>query len=449
MSTENSSSRLAIRRPPPTKPAAASATPVMSAPIAPSRNIFVAETVGPKKPPRLASIDALRGLDMLVIVGLSCAVIAFIKALGGSAESSFWAQQMTHASWSGFHVYDLVFPLFLFLAGVSFPFSLASARARGVPLRATVGKIFFRALALVALGMVYNGFCTDVFAGSVRYASVLGRIGLAWALAALVYLAGGLSVRLSIFLIVVVGYGVLLHYVGAPDADQFTVGAAAEGLDPYFVSGHYSLAGSLNSWIDRNFLPGQLLFKGGIYTSEAAKAARAAGGMLDTEGLLATVGAVSTAILGTFAGDILLREKLSDQMRLVGLLLVAGGLGAAAYGASFIIPCIKNLWTVTFALAAGACSFMLLAIFYLLVDMCKWNAWVYPLKVVGMNSILVYLLQVIVPMESVTAFFVGRGETGLVGCCGVWGEFVFWSAYMLINILLLAFLHRHKIYIKV
>ena len=138
---------------------------------------------------RLQSLDALRGFDMLFIMGFASLVVA-VCGLWPNAVTDSIASQMGHASWDGFTHHDTIFPLFLFIAGVSFPFSLSKQRSLGLSTGTIYAKIVRRALTLVLLGVIYNGLFRLDFE-NLRIASVLGRIGLAWGIAAVLYLNFG------------------------------------------------------------------------------------------------------------------------------------------------------------------------------------------------------------------------------------------------------------------
>ncbi|MBR4976032.1 MAG: DUF5009 domain-containing protein, partial [Thermoguttaceae bacterium] len=178
---------------------------------------------------RLMSLDALRGLNMLFIIGLS-AVIVDLCNLWPGAISSVIAEQMTHVEWNGIRHHDTIFPLFLFLAGASFPFSLAKARAKELPTWRVVLKVVFRGLALVALGVIYNNGVNFDFA-NLRYGSVLGHIGLAWMFAALIFMATGRKFQICLSAVILVGYWLALTLYPAPDVnppEAFTKAAFME-----------------------------------------------------------------------------------------------------------------------------------------------------------------------------------------------------------------------------
>ena len=164
---------------------------------------------------RLMSLDALRGFDMFFIMGLASTVSA-LCALFPNAVTDAIAEQMTHVSWNGLRHHDTIFPLFLFLAGVSFPFSYARQREQGHSTAQIHLRIVRRAAILVLLGLICNGLLKFDFA-NLRCASVLARIGIAWMFAALLYIHCPLRARAWLCGAVLVGYALLCIFVGAPD----------------------------------------------------------------------------------------------------------------------------------------------------------------------------------------------------------------------------------------
>ena len=169
-----------------------------------------------EKSGRLMSLDALRGADMLFIMGFSGAIMSFCAWIG--MKDCWVATQMTHVAWHGFRHHDTIFPLFLFLAGVSWPFSYASQVAKGRTTAAILRKMGFRVLALCFLGMVSANlfaFKYEMF----RYDSVLAHIAVCWAGAALLYMfVRSWKVRVAIALALLAAHWVVLSLFSAPDA---------------------------------------------------------------------------------------------------------------------------------------------------------------------------------------------------------------------------------------
>ena len=234
-----------------------------------------------KKNTRLLSLDTLRGFDMLFIMGFAPLVVA-LNALHPTAVGDVIAGHMRHVPWDGFTQHDMIFPLFLFIAGISFPFSLAKQRGSGSSDKHIYLRVLRRGVTLVLLGFLYNGFLQLNFP-DVRLASVLGRIGLAWMFGAFIYMSLKKSVQYGLIVFILVGYWLLLAFVPAPDA---------AGASPL------SIEGNLVGYIDRHCLPGKLIY-----------------GNFDPEGLLSTLPAIVTALLGIYAGEIVRSTRLGSGER--------------------------------------------------------------------------------------------------------------------------------------
>jgi predicted acyltransferase len=327
------------------------------------------------RPGRLVSLDALRGADMLLIVGGREVVRALAESPGGRALG-WLAAQCEHAEWHGCTLWDVVFPLFLFLSGATVPLSFARRRAAGDARGALLAHVARRGLMLVLLGVVYNGLLSFDWA-SLRYASVLGRIGLAWAGAACVTLYCGRRGRALWVAALLLGYWALLALVPAP-------GRAAPSFEPGL---------SLTDWFDRTFLPGRLHR-----------------GVRDPEGLLATLPAVATALLGGFTGEWLADARRGARARLLGL--AGAGVGALALGWLWgrVLPINKSLWTGSFVLWTAGWSLLCVALFHLIFDVLGWRRLAFPLVVVGANAITVYLLEAFVDLRGPTELLLARSQ---------------------------------------
>lgn len=322
---------------------------------------------------RLHSLDALRGFDMLWILGGNALLVAWANS--NDWRWLDWAKGQTeHVEWHGFTFWDLIFPLFLFVAGASLPFSFAARRARGDGDTQLALHAVRRGLVLVALGLVYNGLLRFDFE-QLRCASVLGRIGLAWMFAALISLRFGLRGRLIAIATLLFGYWAALACIPVP-------GHGAGVLEP---------GATLTDWLDRKFLPGALHR-----------------GDRDPEGLFATVPAIATALLGVLAGEWLRRRDTSELRKVAGL-VVAGAL-ALGLGAlwDLAFPFNKNLWTSSFVLWTAGWSAVLLAAFYLLVDVWRFRRASFVLEVIGLNAITIYLLQAFVDFDALSKLILAK-----------------------------------------
>lgn len=312
---------------------------------------------GVSKPKRLLSIDALRGFDMLLIAG-GGTFLVLLENKTGLAWIDWLAGQLNHPTWNGFTFYDFIFPLFLFIAGVSIPFSLIKGIEKGLSKSELYKKAFRRMLILIVLGILDKNQPLTFFEPSqIRVASVLGRIGVAGFLATILYLNFSWKTR------IIWVAGILLSYYAA----LFLIPV------PGFGAGNLTMEGNLVGWFDRNFLPGRLLQK--IY---------------DENGLLTQFPALCLTVLGSLAGD-MLRTNWKDSKKLSFLLLA--GIAAIVSGLiwSLHFPINKHLWTSSFILLTSGMAFISLGLFYYIIDMLKYQRWAFFFQVIGMNSLTIYL----------------------------------------------------------
>ena len=365
---------------------------------------------------RLLSLDTLRGFDMLFIMGLASLITAVCALFPNGAECAL-ARNMSHVSWDGFRHHDTIFPLFLFIAGISFPFSYAKQQANGASRGKIYLKIFKRAAVLIILGLVCNGLLKFHF-DRLRVASVLGRIGLAWMFAALFFINFKRTTRIIIAAVILIGYWLVIRFIPAPDAP---------GADPLSIDGNFA------GYFDRLFLPGRLLYNDGKF---------------DPEGLFSTLPAIVTAMLGMFTGEFVLSdkkglsgEKKSLYMAIAGVVMLAAGL---LWSLDF--PINKKLWSSTFVLVVGAYSLLMFALFYYIIDVKGHKKWTLPFKVVGMNSITIFMAQRIIGFRGISDFFLS-GVTEL--CSEPWANVINRAGYLLVSWLFLYFLYKKKVFLKV
>lgn len=362
---------------------------------------------------RLLSLDTLRGFDMLWIIGGS-ALVSIIAKLTGVEWLNALAVQMTHVPWIGFHFYDLIFPLFMFITGISTTLSIKSKLLNSVSRKDLVLKVLKRMIILVLLGILYNGVFRDGFENA-RYVSILGQIGIAYFFASLIII---FSKSFKTYLVwmfgILLGVTILQLFVPVP-------GIGAGILTP---------EGHMNGYLDRHFLPGRLTYGNGIY---------------DALGLLSIVSATGITLMGTIAGNLLQQRRLTEYRKTVLLAVIGVLLVLAAVVISPFYPIIKGCWTTTYNLLAGGISFLLFALFYLVIDVWHFQKWTFYFRVIGMNSIFIYLLIQIVTFNNVIGFFIGW----LIKPMGDAGELVSILGYLAGEWLLLYFMYRRKIFIKV
>jgi predicted acyltransferase len=316
-------------------------------------------------PSRLLSLDTLRGFDMFWITGGE-EIVQVLAQTTGWTWAVVMATQLSHAPWNGFRAYDLIFPLFLFLAGVSTPYSLGGRLHQGVPRSQLLRKVVRRGLLLVALGILYNNGLFHTPWGEIRYASVLGRIGLAGMFAQVIYLYFPTRTQWLWFGGILLAYWAGMMWLPVPGCG----------------AGHLTMTCNPASYLDRIILPGRMHKT-----------------IHDPEGIISTFPAIATALMGIFAGNLLRAGHLGSYFKIGGLMLAGAASLLLAYGWDVFFPINKNLWTSSFVLCAGGWSLLLLGIFYVVVDVLGWRRWTFFFVVIGTNAIIIYLIGSFVDFE--------------------------------------------------
>jgi predicted acyltransferase len=361
------------------------------------------------KPGRLASLDALRGFDMFWIVGADALVNA-LRKLSDAGPVRTLAEQLEHVRWAGFHFEDLIFPLFIYIVGVSIVFSL-EGRLEADGRAAAVGRIVRRAALLYALGLFYYGGFGTPFA-QIRLLGVLQRIALSYLFAALIFIFFGNRGRLAWCVGLLVGYWALLTYVPVPGG---SAGNFAEGQN-------------LTNWVDKHYLP---LRKWDVDH--------------DPEGLLSTLPAIANCLIGVFAGVLLRDSRLGPWRKVASL--AAAGIAMAALGWAWdpTFPVIKKLWTSSFVLVACGYSCLLLAAFYLVIDVLGWRGWAAPFVWIGMNPITIYMLDNLGLFDTIARRLVGGDLQRHLGTYGPLAQAV---VGLLLVFAVARFLYRRKIFLR-
>jgi predicted acyltransferase len=304
---------------------------------------------------RLYSLDALRGFDMFWIIGAEDIVQALHK-ISHTGPVNLLATQLTHKDWAGLAFYDTIFPLFVFIVGVSLVFSLGKTieqQGRG----AAYQRVLVRGILLYGIGILYYGGFSTTW-DHIRLLGVLQRIALCYFFAGLIFCTFRLRGMIACCAVLLVGYWALMTFVSVPG-----VGA-----------GHFEEGKNLANYVDQQYLP-----------------FRKWDGDHDPEGLLSTLPAIATCLLGVFAGLLLRNQAIPNQRKVI--FLVAGGCACLLVGSlwSLQFPVIKKIWTSSYVLVAGGYSAILLGLFYWVVDVLEFRGWCRPFIWMGMNSITVYL----------------------------------------------------------
>lgn len=370
----------------------------------------MAETLGPQ---RLYSLDALRGFDMFWIMGGE----RIFHSLSKATDMPFWnglSHQFSHPDWNGFRFYDLIFPLFLFIAGVATPYSVGRQMEKGVAKQKLFWRVVKRGLILVILGIIYNNGLSLRPLSEVRFGSVLGRIGLAYMFANIIYIYFKQRGQLIWTGTLLLGYWLMLLFTSAPG----------------FAPGDLTLEGNFVSYADRLLLPGHL-YVNNIH---------------DPEGLLATIPAIATCLLGILTGNFLKHGNAAPNTKAVRILGSGAALIAVSLVWNLVFPYNKNLWTSSFAMLVGGLSMLLLSVFYYIIDVKGYKKWSFFFVVIGMNSILIYMSGHFIDWKYTTnAFF--EWLTQLAGT--PFNLLVFACCYIAVKWYFLYFLYKKKVFLKV
>lgn len=381
----------------------------------------LASSIHTVSPGRLFSLDALRGFDMIWILGLDELVHAWYKVSNNPAVTLLY-RQMDHAAWAGLNFYDLIFPLFVFIAGVSLVFSLSRIILQQGRW-AAVKRVALRAALLYLLGLLYYGGLSKTV-GDIRLLGVLQRIALCYLFAGLLFIflrswapdarrgLAGSHWLVVVLLALLAGYWALLTFVPVPG----------------YGAGNFAEGKNLANFVDQKYLP---LFKWD--------------GDHDPEGLLSTLPAIGTCLLGVLAGIFLRETPLSQQKK--ALWLAAAGALCLALGSLWGLqfPVIKKIWTSSYVLVAGGWSLVLLAGFYQVMDIWCVRQPFKPLVWVGMNAITLYLAVNFIDFRALASLVAGGP---VKYAAGVYGDILVLGVGVALVWLLAYFLYRRNIFIR-
>jgi predicted acyltransferase len=307
---------------------------------------------------RLMSLDVFRGATIAAMILVNNA---------GDEASSYWP--LRHSQWNGWTPTDLIFPFFLFIVGVAMPFSFSSRMQRGKSRSDLIQHVLWRGLLLFALGMFINGFPNHYQLSTWRVYGVLQRIAICYAITAIIELWFGWKVQLGVIAACLAGYWILMRYIPVPGFGM--PGRNIPLLDPDH---------NLVAWLDRKLLMGHLY--------EVTR---------DPEGVLSTIPAVASCLLGLIAGK-WLRSQRSANAKIFGMLIA--GFAEAAFGELWNpwFPINKKLWTSSYVLLTSGLALIALAMCYWVLDAKRWRGWwTMPFLVFGMNAIAAYTLSEIAP----------------------------------------------------
>ncbi len=355
---------------------------------------------------RLLSVDALRGFDMFWIIGGSTIFTGLAKAVGGPFD--MLVPQFEHVRWEGLHFFDLIWPLFMFIVGVSIPLSVSRRKAEGSTKRSLYLHALRRAVILFILGMILQGGLLNWDLSRLHPCySVLHGIAAGYLIAVIIAIELKPKYHGAVLAFFLLAYWAVLKLVPVP-------GAPAGVLTP---------DGNIATWVDQ-------LILGRFHYGE-------------NTWFLSYMGFASSVLLGVFAGRLLMLP-LSEKRK--ALFLAIAGIGCTVLGLlwSFLLPIIKLLWTSSFVMVGGGFGFLMLSLFYWIIEVKGYRNWAGFFAVIGMNSIVVYAGVMLISFSQIGNIFVGS----LLPRIGLWDDFVSASAAFTIVWFILYWMYRTHTFVK-
>ncbi|MBO7098337.1 MAG: DUF5009 domain-containing protein [Bacteroidaceae bacterium] len=372
---------------------------------------------------RLESLDALRGLDLLFLVAISDLVEELAEVIDTPWMSSVM-ECFTHKKWEGFSPWDLVMPLFMFMAGVAIPFALSKYKEHlGGSSKQLYLRLGKRVLLLWLFGMMVQGNLLALDPHRIYlFTNTLQAIAVGYFFSAIIYLHTSWKTQIGI------AAGLLLAFWGA--MEFITIGG--------YGGGDYTPNGNLAEGID-NFVLGRFRDTAQVIDGEVVVKAS-----YTYTWILSSLNFVVTVLSGVLAGEALKSGR--NKYTKVSLLLIAGvAMVALGWTWDFVHPVIKHIWTGSMVLVSSGYCFLLMGIFYLWIDCLGYNKHLTLLKVYGMNSITAYVVSHVISLRSISKslFF------GLEQYVGDYYGFIIQLSNVTILFLILYILYRNKIFLRV
>ena len=365
---------------------------------------------------RLASLDILRGFDLFMLVFFQPVFVAFARHWKDVPVFSFLLHQFEHVKWEGFSAWDLVMPLFLFMVGAAMPFSFEKYRTNPDK-RAIYKKITKRFVILFILGAVVQGDLLSLDPIQIRiYTNTLQAIAVGYVISAVLLLHLSRKDQVVATLLLLTGYWALLTFLGdfTPDGnfaeavDRAVLGRVRDGVT-YAEDGSWSFSDNYRyTWVLTSMVFGV------------------------------------TTMLGAFAGQIMKNGK--DKRKNSQLLFIIGGaLLVSAWLLSFQTPIIKKIWSASMTLWSGGLCFLLMALFYYIVDYKGRSNGLNWLKIYGMNSIVAYTLGMVVNFRSAAHSLLW----GLEKYTGDYYSAILTFANFLILFFILQLMYKLRVFVKI
>ncbi|MDB6125299.1 MAG: hypothetical protein JWQ71_4292 [Pedosphaera sp.] len=422
-------------------------------PVAPAASAKIASAAPASQ--RLMSVDALRGFDMFWIIGAGYIVYA-LHQMSKNPVTDFLADQLEHVPWEGVRFYDLIFPLFVFIMGVSAVFSLTKTIEQEGRSMA-VKRVIRRGVLLFIIGLIYSGGARNLWP-EIRLMGVLNRIALCYLFGGLIFCFFKTRGMVVISVALLLGYWAIMglvpirdirlakykteenHVLQKNDIEQLYQETGTKDANAIFysttnwVTGKYDKGYNVANHFDFQHL------RGAKYDT-----------YWDPEGILSTIPAIATCLLGIFAALLLRSPNYCDKWKVIYLLSFGAGGVILGFLWGLEFPVVKKIWSSSYVLVAGGFSAIALGVFYQIVDVWKYQKWCQPFVWMGMNSITIYLTSSFIggfrePARrlaggDVKAFFDAHIAKGA-------GDMVISIASLLLAFWFVHFLYRRKIFLR-
>jgi len=371
---------------------------------------------------RLESLDILRGFDLFLLVGLEMVMHHLADAVQPpSFHSVMWC--FTHVDWEGFSTWDLVMPLFMFMSGITIPFALS--RYKTPAGKATVyRRILKRVTLLWIFGMMCQGNLLALNPDRIYlYSNTLQSIAMGYLIASLLYLHTRIRTQ------IIIAAALLLCFWGA--MELITI----QG----YGGGNYTPDGNLAEWVERMAL-GRFRDGASIVNGEVAFP-----DWYRYTWILSSPNFGVTVLTGTFAGYILKEKAWTPERKLTWLVIIGASMVIIGWTWHIWHPVIKKLWTSSMVLVSSGYCFLLMALFYYIIDYKGWKKHTGWLKVYGMNSIVAYMLAMCVNFSCISHSIFH----GLEQHMGAYYQVLITASNAVIVYLILWEMYKRKIFLRV
>lgn len=386
---------------------------------------------------RLTSLDVFRGATMLFMASEILRIPGVARDFPQSATARFLADMLDHRAWVGCAPWDLIQPAFMFMVGVSLPFSLAARRARGQSFRRMFAHSVFRAVALIALGIFLRS--QSRAQTYFTFEDVLTQIGLGYVFLFLLAWTRP-KVQWAAAVLILVGYWAAFALYPVPPAgfDTATVGVPQDW--PHHPTGfaqHWDKNTNLANAVDRWFLNLFPREKPFVYNR---------GGYLT----LNFVPSLATMIFGLLVGGLLRSSRPGDsKMRLLIIWGIVGVVVGTAVHLLGICPLVKRIWTPSWTVFSAGWVVLFLAGLYYIIDLRGYRRWAFPLLVVGMNSIAMYVLVHVASEYVMRSFTIHLGRAAFESFGPAFVPVALGSATLLVFWVILFWMYRNKVFVRI